>query len=70
MTHQLRAERKRQKLANGIELIHQEHEAAVVIRRSVAAYLDQLLTLCIAYARAGARPTGAVEVEDMKSETP
>mmetsp|Transcript_17877 Transcript_17877/g.47200 ORF Transcript_17877/g.47200 Transcript_17877/m.47200 type:complete len:402 (-) Transcript_17877:62-1267(-) len=70
MTHQLRAERKRQKLANGIELVHQEHEATVVIHPSLAAYLDQLLTLCIAYVRAGARPTGAVEVEDMKSESP
>jgi hypothetical protein len=53
MNHQLRTDRKRQKITETIDLVEKESEADVQISKTLNMYLDMLFTLCIAYARAG-----------------
>ena len=59
MTHQLRTDRKRQKITETIDLVEKESEADVHISKTLASYLDLLYTLCIAYARAGIKALAA-----------
>ena len=55
-THQQRASTKRTKLAEGLDLIEKAEEAeGVEEARTVQKYLDQLFTLFLAYAIAGAK---------------
>eukprot|EP00972_Heterocapsa_arctica_P106353 15668543-Heterocapsa_arctica.AAC.1 len=56
LTHMLKAERKRQPLAGGMELLLAERESDPVIPFNIRTYLSMLFTLLLAYARAGCTP--------------
>ena len=68
MTHQLRTDRKRQKITATIDLVEKETEADVMVHKTLATYLDMLHTLCIAYARAGIKAVKANAPETPTSE--
>jgi hypothetical protein len=68
MTHQLRTDRKRQKITDTIDLVEKESEADVQIHKTLATYLDLLHTLCIAYARAGIKAIARAAAETPTSE--
>ena len=68
MTHQLRTDRKRRKIAENLEFI--EREAPVEVVHNVNTYLELLFTLCVAYAKAGVGPVEGTTAPEARTSDP